>query len=65
LAHGPAYRLAVGQQSANFFHIARFDNLRLPQAPFAFGGFFGQYVVTVGFGKRIFAATGFFETFGG
>jgi hypothetical protein len=57
--------LPVGQQPAHFFHIAGLDELCLPQAAFTLGGFFGQYMAAMRFGKSIFSATGFPEAFGG
>ena len=61
----PERLLSVGQQPADFLHVAGFDDLHLSQAPFSLGSFFGQNMAVMGFGKRILTASGFTKTLGG
>jgi hypothetical protein len=56
--------LSVGQKPADFFHVAGFDDLHLPQAAFALGGLFCQNMAVMRFALGIFAAAGFAKTLG-
>ena len=61
----PEAQLSVGQQPANFSHIAGFNELHLSQASLTLGGFFGQNMAVMGLGKCVLSASGFMKTLGG